>query len=151
MRVGEEKANNIVEELHANLFRAFDYSDESSIYDGLAKSVDGRLLHDLYLQLNDSLRIKEQGGAVANITAVNFLEGELKKGQGDFPTVKPGFVYRCKWDLVGTIEHWGHIHERTNVYDATFDVQAVDNQWKITSMKLEDVPKGIVKTRVRKF
>jgi len=149
--VEETKADDIFEVLHSNLFRAFDYSEESQIYDGLAKSVDGKLLHDLYLQLNESLRIKEQGGAIANITAVNLLDGELRGNENYFSTVEPGFVYRCKWDLVGTIEHWGHIHERTNVYDATFDVQAIDNEWKITSMKLEDVPKGIVKTRVRKF
>lgn len=151
LNIEEAKADDIFEVLHSNLFRAFDYSDESRIYDGLAKSVDGKLLNDLYLQLNDSLRIKEQGGAIANISAVNLLEGELRGNQNYFSTVEPGFVYRCKWNLVGTIEHWGHIHERTNVYDATFDVQAIDNEWKITSMKLEDVPKGIVKTRVRKF
>jgi len=151
MRVEETKANDIFEVVHSNLFRAFDFTEEGRIYDELQKSVDGKLLSDLYLQLNDSLRIKEQGGAVANITAVNFLEGELKKNEKYFSTVEPGFVYRCKWNLVGTIEHWGHIHERTNVYDATFDVQAIDNEWKITSMKLDDAPQGIVKTRVRKF
>lgn len=151
MRVEEQKADEIFEVVHSNLFRAFEFTDEGMIYDGLAKSVDGKLLSELYLQLNDSLRIKEQGDAVANITAVNFLDGELKSNRNFFSTVEPGFVYRCKWNLVGTIEHWGHIHERTNTYDATFDVQAIENEWKITSMKLEDVPKGIVKTSVRKF
>ena len=151
MSVAEEKANDIFEVLHANLFRAFDFSDEGKIYDGLEKSVDGKLLRELYLQLNNSLRIESQGNAVANISAVNFLDGELKSSKNYFSTVEPGFVYRCKWNLVGTIEHWGHLHERTNVYDATFDVQAIDNEWKITSMKLEDVPKGTVKTSLRKL
>jgi hypothetical protein len=82
---------------------------------------------------------------------VNLIDGELRKNEKYFSTVEPGFVYRCKWDLVGTIEHWGHIHERTNHYDATFDVQAIDNEWKITSMKLEEAPQGVVKTRSRKF
>lgn len=151
LNIEETKADDIFVVLHANLFRAFDFSDESSIYDGLAKSVDGELLDELYLQLNDSLRIEEQGGAVANITSVDFLSGDLSGRENYFSSVEPGFVYRCKWNLVGTIEHWGHIHERTNAYDATFNVQAIDNEWKITSMKLEDVPQGIVKTRVRKF
>jgi len=151
LRIDGQKADTIFSTLHGNLFRAFDYVEEGEIYDGLSKSVDGSLLSDLYLELNDSLRIKEQGGAVSTITAVNFLEGELQKNEWHFPTVEPGFQYRCKWNLVGNIEHWGHIHERTNVYDATFDVQSIDNEWKITSMKLEDSPQGIVKTRVRKF
>jgi hypothetical protein len=151
LRIDKPKADEIFSTLHGNLFRAFDYSDESQIYDGLSKSIDGELLSDLYLQLNDSLRIKEQGGAIASITGVNLLDGELKKNQRYFPTVEPGFEYRCKWNLVGTIEHWGHIHERTNVYDATFEVRSKDNEWKITSMQLEDAPQGVVKTRVRKF
>ena len=150
-KIESEKANDVFAVLHNNLFRAFEFSDEGQIYDGLAQSVDGKLLRDLYLQLNDSLRIKEQGGAVANITAVNLLNGDLKNNEKYFSTVEPGFVYRCQWDLVGTIEHWGHIHERTNHYDATFDVQSIENEWKITSMKLEEAPHGVVKTRVRKF
>lgn len=150
-KIESEKANDVFAVLHNNLFRAFEFSDEGQIYDGLAQSVDGKLLRDLYLQLNDSLRIKEQGGAVANITAVNLLNGDLKNNEKYFSTVEPGFVYRCQWDLVGTIEHWGHIHERTNHYDATFDVQSIENEWKITSMKLEEPPHGVVKTRVRKF
>ncbi len=151
MRIESEKADNVFTVLHKNLFRAFEFSEESSVYDGLAQSVDGKLLRELYLQLNDSLRIEEQGGAVANITAVNLIDGKLRKNEKYFSTVEPGFVYRCKWDLVGTIEHWGHIHERTNHYDATFDVQAIDNEWKITSMKLEEAPQGVVKTSRRKF
>ena len=149
VQIEDQKAGDIFKVLHANLFRAFDFSEESQIYDGLKKSVDGELLSKLYLELNDSLRIKNQG--VASISAVNFLDGELMRNEKYFSSVEPGFVYRCKWDLVGSVEHWGHIHERTNVYDATFDVQAIDNEWKITKMHLEDVPEGIVKTRVRKF
>ena len=151
MRIDGERADSVFATLHGNLFRAFDYVEESEVYDGLAKSIDGPLLSDLYLQLNDSLRIKEQGGAVSTITSVNLLEGELRENEGYFPDTKPGFVYRCKWNLVGTIEHWGHIHERTNVYDATFDVQAINNEWKIREMNLQDAPQGVVKTRVRKL
>ena len=151
MRIEPQKADNVFSVLHNNLFRSFEFSDEGQIYDGLSKSVDGKLLRELYLQLNDSLRIEEQGGAAANITDVNLIDGELRANEKYFSTVEPGFVYRCQWDLIGTIEHWGHVHERTNHYDATFDIQAIDNEWKITSMKLEEGPRGVVKTHVRKF
>ena len=149
VQIEEQKAGDIFGVLHANLFRAFDYSEESQIYDGLAKSVDGELLNKLYLELNNSLEIKGQG--VANISEVNLLAGELQQTDQYFSSVEPGFFYRCKWNLAGTVEHWGHIHERTNIYDAIFKVQAIDNEWKITSMDLKDPPAGTVKTRVRKF
>jgi hypothetical protein len=133
------------------MFRAFEYSNESKIYDELAQSVDGDLLRELYLELNDSLKIKEQGGAVAIIESVDFVSGKLTKNESDFPAEEPGFTYRCEWDLAGTVEHWGHIHERKNHYDASFDVQAVDNAWKITRMKQEEAPKGVVTQRRRKL
>lgn len=145
------RADEIFQVLHRNLFRSFEFTKEGDVYDALSQSVDGKLLDDLYLQLNDSLKMQEQGGAVSVIEQVDLIEGNRRENRNYFSSVEPGFVYRCKWDLVGTIEHWGHIHQRTNHYDATFDVQAIDDEWKITAMKLEDSPQGVVRTRVRKF
>jgi len=111
------------------------------------RSVNGPLLRKLYLQINDSLRISEQGGAVSRIEDVEVLTGNQQTGQ----FVENGFQYRCKWNIVGTIEHWGHIHERTNQYDAMFEVKIVDGAWKIVAMDVLDQPQGVVKTRLRKF
>ena len=133
------------------MFRAFDYHKESDVYDALAKSVDGELLRKLYLDINQSLKVKEQGGAIARVNEVNLLEGqetETSIHPGDFT---PEFGYRCKWNLIGTIEHWGHIHERENKYDATFKVQLRDDAWKITSMDVDNEEQGVVKTSLRKF
>lgn len=154
--VPEAVASDIFAQLHKNLFRAFDYRTESDIYDALAKSVDGELLRKLYLQINDSLKVKEQGGAVSNIESVRLIEGEkttLAGTAADEPGFadQPSFAFRSKWDLTGTVEHWGHIHERVNVYDAEFTVQLVDDCWKITSMDVLDEAQGPVKTRTRRF
>ena len=147
LAISETTANTIFLQLHRNLFRSFDYSEESQVYDTLARSVNGPLLRKLYLQINDSLRISEQGGAVSKIEDVQLLSGQ----QQAEPFVENGFQYRCKWNIVGTIEHWGHIHERTNQYDAMFEVKVVDGAWKIVVMDLLDQPQGVVKTRLRKF
>ena len=145
--VSDASADIIFSQLHQNLFRSFDYTDESQVYDALACSVQGPLLRKLYLQVNDSLRISEQGGAVSRIEDVSVLSGN----QVPDTYVENGFRYRCKWNIVGTIEHWGHIHERTNQYDALFDVQVVDGAWKILSMDILDQPQGVVKSRQRKM
>ena len=142
-------ADEIFSQLHKNVFRAFDYNHENDIYDALANSVDGEQLRELYLQVSDSLRVKEQGGAVARIDGVDFVEGE-QVPPSDSAT-SPAFGYRAKWNLIGTIEHWGHLHQRTNQYDAMFDVELVDDAWKITSMQIKDQVKGKIKTSVRKF
>lgn len=147
IRVSDETAGRIFDQLHTNLFRAFDYSQEEDVYDALAVSVHGPLLRKLYLQINNSLRIEEEGGAVAHIEEIQRLSG----GRDREPFVENGFRYRSKWNIVGTIEHWGHIHQRTNQYDAEFDVRIVDGDWKLTSMEILDQPQGVVKTRLRKF
>lgn len=147
IRINDETASRVFDQLHTNLFRAFDYSQEEDVYDALAVSINGPLLRKLYLQINKSLRIEQEGGAIANIEQVERLSGERL----ETPFVANGFRYRSKWNIVGTIEHWGHIHQRTNQYDAHFDVQIVDGDWKLTSMEILDQPQGIVKTRLRKF
>ena len=147
LRVNEETASRVFDQLHTNLFRAFDYSDEEDVYDALAVSVNGELLRKLYLQINNSLRVEQEGGAVARVEEVQRLSG--KRDPNTF--VENGFRFRSKWNIVGTIEHWGHIHQRTNQYDAVFDVQIVDGDWKLTSMEILDQPQGKVKTRIRKM
>ncbi len=146
----EPVAKDVFAQLHKNMFRAFDYRQETDVYDALANSVDGDFLRELYLQINRSLKVKEQGGAVARVDEVNLLDGG-KSVIPDLPPNEPAFGYQCKWNLIGTIEHWGHIHQRTNQYDAEFVVQLRDDAWKITSMKVIDEEPGQVKTSLRKF
>ena len=148
-------ADQVFTQLHKNMFRAFDYRQESDIYDALANSVEGDLLRKLYLDINDSLKIKEQGDAVATITEVNIVDSSIEQPISEeerFFVDRPGFDYRCKWNLIGSVEHWGHIHERTNQYDARFKVSLVDDSWKITEMQMQGDPvPGKVKTSLRKF
>ncbi|MEM9410373.1 MAG: hypothetical protein AAGA30_04625, partial [Planctomycetota bacterium] len=144
------EAEGVFRQLHQNMFRAFDYHSESDIYDALARSVDGPLLRDLYLQINESLRVSEQGGAIAKIERVNYLNGDFLPLENEDNQI-PKFRFRSQWELMGTVEHWGHIHERKNDYDAEFTIELVGNDWKIVEMDVVDFAHGPVKTRVRKL
>ena len=150
------EATDIFGRLHTNIFRAFDYADESDVYQALAKSVDGDLLRDLYLQINQSLRVQEQGGAVAVIEKVNLIDGNPAPvpETDQQPTI--GFGYDATWTLDGTIEHWGHIHERTNQYRARFVVEFLETDgetagWKITDIQDTQFEPGVIRRRLRKF
>jgi hypothetical protein len=148
--ISDQEASQIFAQLHKNMFRAFDYRNESDIYDALAKSVDGELLRRLYLQINQSLKMKEQGGTVARIDEVTLMGGgqqPLELIPGDV-----GFMYRSRWNVTGTVEHWGHVHQRVNQYDAQFTLKLVDDNWKIVDLEmLDEFPPGIIKTTLRKF
>jgi len=34
------------------------------------------------------------------------------------------------------VGHWGHVHQRTNQYQARLTVEAVGDRWKITALDL---------------
>ena len=70
--VNERKALGIFATLHSNIYRAFDFNNESDIYDVLSKSVDGPLLDKVYTEIYQSLIAREQGGAVARIKSVKY-------------------------------------------------------------------------------
>lgn len=126
---GNERASAIVGDLLHNLYRSFDYRDESDIYDKLAQSVTGELLTDIFLETKRSLVLANQGGARAKVKKVE-LEGlELKSGEAG-----NGFSAEVDWTVQGSVGHWGHIHQRNNKYKALLTVVVDDNQWKLKKM-----------------
>jgi hypothetical protein len=46
------------------------------------------------------------------------------------------FVAVVGWKVVGSIGHWGHIHERRNRYRAELDVAPVDGTWKLVRVTI---------------
>ncbi len=143
-----EEAEEIFAQLHGNLYRAFDYTREGDIYDALSRSVDGPLLEDLYLQIQKGLTMQEQGGAVSRIRDVKLLSQEVHPlpAQGPQP---PSFDLHCRWTVEGTVEHWGHIHARTNQYEALFHVAQREGAWKVVSLDLLDEQRVNFETRLR--
>jgi hypothetical protein len=147
----EENARDVFAKLHKNMFRAFDYQREEDVYDALAKSVDGPLLTDSYLKIRKTLEMQTQGGAVSKIDKVELVDGSKSEPIAGKTVDYPGFAFRCRWNLVGSVEHWAHIHQRTNKYDAIFHVEIVDGQWKITDQQIVDEEQGDVKSQRRKL
>ncbi len=136
--ITNEEADAVFATLHQNIYRAFNYRSEEDIYDALAKSIDGDLLQQVYLQIQHGLKMQEQGGAVSKIREVNLLDGGKYTGatDGSDASTATKFSYRGRWNVAGTVEHWGHIHARTNQYEALFEVEMRNDAWKITNLEL---------------
>jgi hypothetical protein len=173
--LSEDEAQTVFETLHRNVYRAFDYGTEDEVYDALAASVSGNLLKDVYLNIRKSLEVREQGGAMARISEVRYgsvapkeVTVESEDGESRTRTVSefipapgtivpdeelpwPAFRYRSNWTVSGSIEHWGHIHERANQFDGIFTVQLEDGAWKITDFEIVDEKRIKAETRARKF
>ncbi|MBC7965469.1 MAG: hypothetical protein H7Z17_06020 [Fuerstia sp.] len=144
----DEQATEIFQKLHQGVYRSLDFGSEDRVYDVLATSVDGNLLEKLYLQLHQSLEMREQSGAVARIQSIKYDSGkQIPRRSTTVPW--PGFEYSSTWTVAGTVEHWGHIHERQNRFDAVFTIEPRDGNWKITRMDIANQQQVAAKTRLR--
>lgn len=128
----DKEASTILTGLLKNVYRSFDFRDESDVYDKLALSVQGDLLTEIYLQNRKSFAVKKAGGAQARVKEVDVLAVTAKPAPGK----ARAFVLDAKWTAMGTVGHWGHVHTRKNYYDAAVTIEAIDGAWKITGLEL---------------
>ena len=124
------EAKELVNNLLKNTYRAFDFREESNIYDKLAVSNTGEMLSEVYLQTRKSMVIENQGGIRAKVQSVDVLEVKSMSDENE------GISYNCKWQVSGTVGHWGHIHRRTNQYQAIINVKPVDGVWKMFGLDM---------------
>lgn len=132
--LSERDAVTTFEALQANLYRAFDYEQESAVYDALARSVSGRLLEETYLGVRRALVMEEEGGAMSRVVAVRPVRAVVG-AQGEI-TLEDGaraqaFTIDATWQVDGRVTHWGHSHDRTNEYEGRFTVAAEAGGWRI--------------------
>lgn len=116
--------------LHANIYRAFDYTAESDIYDALAQSVDGPLLAKTYDDIYRSLIMHEEGGALSRIRAVTPVSTSVD----EIDPEASHLTLTCRWRVDGVVFHWGHSHERTNEYLARYTISSANHAWRITAV-----------------
>jgi hypothetical protein len=126
-------AKRILARVLPNVYRAFEYPTESTVYDRLALSVTGETLTEIYLEHRRAVRMEERGGAKATVEAVEVIEVDSVD-----PGNPGGFVAETAWTVGGTVTHFGHRHFRQNRYDARVAVVPVDGYWKIRSIEILD-------------
>jgi hypothetical protein len=128
-----QQAETVLHALLHNVYRAFDHRDESLVYDQLGLSISGDLLTDVYLQVRRSMELENQGGARVKVDEVDMLEiADEQQPSGS------SLAFRCRWTAAGSVGHWGHIHRRTNQYDAVITIEPVEDVWKITAIDLRE-------------
>jgi hypothetical protein len=128
----QQEAETILNSLLKNVYRAFDFREESDVYDKLAISVQGDLLTDIYLQNRQSFAIQKAGGAQARVNDVEVLSATAEPAADK----SKAFVFDATWTAQGSVGHWGHVHTRKNYYDAAITVEVIEGAWKITGLEL---------------
>jgi len=132
--LNDEQAAALLNTLLKNVYRAFDFREEEDVYDKLALSVSGDLLTDIYLQNRRSMAIQQAGGAQAKIKEVAVEGASAEQIDGDGLT----YALSARCTALGSVGHWGHVHQRKNRYEAVVNVAARDGAWKIVGLELRD-------------
>ena len=127
-----DESKTVMHSLLKNVYRSFDFRNESDVYDKLALSVEGDLLEEIYLQNRKSFAVKKAGGAQARVKEIDIIDAQSRS----LSSGKDGYGLQAKWTALGTVGHWGHVHTRKNYYDALVQVQVIDGHWKITGLEL---------------
>jgi hypothetical protein len=131
-RLDDLASREVVQGLLTNVYRAFDFRAEGDIYDVLARSVDGNLLREVYLEMSRGLVLANQGGASARVKSVELTDLDAT------PAENAGISARTTWQIRAAVGHWGHIHERRNEYQANLELRPIDGAWKLVKVEILD-------------
>ena len=74
------------------------------------------------------------GGALSRVRGVEIVESNVEFDQ---ETELPQFDIDCRWQVLGTVSHWGHSHWRRNEYHARYRVRGDRTNWRIVSVELK--------------
>jgi hypothetical protein len=128
-----EQARRILTALLPAVYRAFEFRQESAVYDRLAVSVDASLLTQIYLEHRHVLDMAERGGAQGRVEAVDVAQvGAVES------TDSNGFRVQVSWTIAGSVVHFGHRHYRKNQYQAWITIVAIDGVWKLRRLDIID-------------
>lgn len=125
----------LLKTLLKNVYRALNYPVQRDVFDNLALTVDDDLLADVYSQHRRSFVIPKAAESQARVRAIEVTAATARRIEGQ----RPAYEIRGHWSALGSVEHWGYVHMRQNVYSARVTVEAVDDRWKITGLQLLDV------------
>ena len=127
-----EEAVVVLDALLKNVYHAFYMHRDEDVYDKLALTVSGNLLEQVFLQQRRSFAVQSAGGAQAKVHRIELLESRYRN---DFAP-SDALVYEARWTATGAVSHWGHTHDRTNVYEALITISPSDELWKISDLKI---------------
>ena len=130
VQLDPQRLQTLVGDLLHNVYRSFDYRGEEAVYDVLAQSVSGDLLADVYLETRKGLELVNQGGAKVKVKNIEVLETRLLNSESNALKIE------ARWNVSGSVGHWGHIHQRTNAYHANVTIQDIDGTWKLNGLEI---------------
>ena len=129
--VSPAQSVEITDRILENVYHAFNISGEDAQYDQLDAVLEGAALESTFLEVRRTTNKRSEDGSRVRVRNVNVLRAVPKQGEdgNDLQT-------ECQWETSGQIGHWGHFHNRRNIYSANISLAIVDGKWKATELDL---------------
>ena len=125
-------------------------AQDAAVYDALAQAVDGPLLDWMYRQVFETLVQRENGGAVAQLEAVEVLSATITdppSGDAD----DAAFAVAARWRVVGEVRHHDHAHRRAFELVGEYVLAPREAGYRIVALKVTEqtridteVPTGLI-------
>jgi hypothetical protein len=129
--VSPEQAVEITDRILENVYHAFNISDENAQYDQLETVLDGPALESTFLEVRRTTNQRSEDGSRVRVRNVTVKRASPQQEAGELE-----FTTSCQWETSGKIGHWGHFHNRTNLYSADISLAVSDGKWKATELNL---------------
>jgi hypothetical protein len=126
-----------------NVFTAINRDDDGAVFDALAVSVSPKLIREIYLQIKRALVVAEQGSASLHVRDVTVESVEIILNTGN------QIRMRCRWEVTGTVEHWGHLHTRVDEFVGELTLSRERTGWLLDKFQVSEQKQQAIKTTLR--
>ncbi|MEL6583850.1 MAG: hypothetical protein AAFQ36_08445 [Pseudomonadota bacterium] len=121
----------LAREMLVQVYQAFEARSEEAIYDALAAAVAGPVLEELYLQRRAALTTRDGAVQAVHDVTLNTLSATW--------TSDRSVVMEADWQILGTVGHAEHQHQRGNSYAATLTFTLMGPGFRVTEFDLHSI------------
>ncbi|MEE2844483.1 MAG: hypothetical protein VX761_08230 [Planctomycetota bacterium] len=142
-QISQSLGKQIAGSVLRNVFTAINRDDDGEVFDALAVAVSPKLIRDIYLQIKRALIVAEQGSASLHVRDVTVQSVDIVRGDGMQITM------RCRWQVTGTVEHWGHLHTRVDEFVGELTLSRERAGWMLDKFSVSEQKQQAIQTTLR--
>jgi len=142
-QISQSWGQQIADGVLRNVFTAINRDDDGAVFDALAVSVSPKLIREIYLQIKRALVVAEQGSASLHVRDVTVESVEIILNTGN------QIRMRCRWEVTGTVEHWGHLHTRVDEFVGELTLSRERTGWLLDKFQVSEQKQQAIKTTLR--
>ena len=142
-QISQSLGKQIAGSVLRNVFTAINRDDDGEVFDALAVAVSPKLIREIYLQIKRALIVAEQGSASLHVRDVTVQSVDIVRGDGMQITM------RCRWQVTGTVEHWGHLHTRVDEFVGELTLSRERAGWMLDKFSVSEQKQQAIQTTLR--